>query len=385
MLRLIATRFALGIITLLAVSVLIFICTQILPGDVASAVLGQQATPEALKVFRQELGLDQPAYLRYLNWLIGVLHGDFGKALTNQRVIIDELGPRFLNTLFLAAYAAIIAVPLAVGLGIISAIREGRLADRLANILTLIAISVPEFFVAYILIIIFADQSGLVPLARHRRFRTWGSGQRIYVAFLPALTLTMVVMRAHDAHDAQLRAVDHVDALYRDGVPQGPHAHARRRPSTRCPMRWGRSSRSSRSTSPISSSASSWSRTCSSIPASANRWSTRVAKRDVPVMQACGLIFAAVFVILNTLADILAILANPRLRRRRMRAAMTIYGHRPPLTARNRALHRRRLSADGDVRAVVRALRTSRNRSATPGRRPPRICGSAPTRSAATC
>ena len=107
MLRLIATRFALGVLTLLAVSVLIFICTQILPGDVASAVLGQQATPESLKVFRAELGLDKPAYLRYLTWLFGVLHGDFGKSLTNQRVIVEELGPRFVNTLFLAGYAAL--------------------------------------------------------------------------------------------------------------------------------------------------------------------------------------------------------------------------------------------------------------------------------------
>jgi len=118
-LRLIATRFVLGILTLLAVSVLIFICTQILPGDVASAVLGQQATPESLKVFRAELGLDKPAYLRYLQWLVGVLHADFGKSMTNQRVIIEELAPRFRNTMFLAAYAAVIAVPLAVGLGIL--------------------------------------------------------------------------------------------------------------------------------------------------------------------------------------------------------------------------------------------------------------------------
>src|ERR1700729_937199 len=163
MLRLIGTRAVLGVLTLLAVSVLIFICTQILPGDVASAVLGQQATPESLKVFRAELGLDKPAYLRYLQWLGGVLHADFGKSMTNQRVIIEELAPRFRNTMFLAAYAAIIAVPLAVGLGILSAIREGRLTDKLANILTLVAISVPEFFVAYILIIIFAICLGWFP------------------------------------------------------------------------------------------------------------------------------------------------------------------------------------------------------------------------------
>ena len=117
-----------------------------------------------------------------------MLHGDFGVALTNQRDIIEELWPRFLNTLFLAGYAAVIAVPLAVGLGILSAIREGRLTDRLANILTLIAISVPEFFVGYILIIFFAIDLRWFP-SLATVFPGMGVGERFYVATLPALTL----------------------------------------------------------------------------------------------------------------------------------------------------------------------------------------------------
>ncbi len=315
MLRLIATRFALGIITLLAVSVLIFICTQILPGDVASAVLGQQATPEALKVFRQELGLDQPAYLRYLNWLIGVLHGDFGKALTNQRVIIDELGPRFLNTLFLAAYAAIIAVPLAVGLGIISAIREGRLADRLANILTLIAISVPEFFVAYILIIIFAINLVWFP-SLATVDSDMGLGQRIYVAFLPALTLTMVVM-AHMLRMTRnsvlsIMSTPYIEMAFLKGLTRTRVVAFHALPNALGPI--------------VSVVALNLAYLVVGVvvvenvfvyPGVGQYMVDAVAKRDVPVIQACGLVFAAVFVTLNTLADILAMLANPRLRRRR--------------------------------------------------------------------
>ena len=91
MLKLIVSRLGQGVITLFAVSVLIFICTQILPGDVASAVLGQGATPDALEAFRKELGLNQPAYVRYFNWLWGAVRGDLGVSMTNQRVIIDEL------------------------------------------------------------------------------------------------------------------------------------------------------------------------------------------------------------------------------------------------------------------------------------------------------
>ena len=153
MTKLIVNRLFLGILTLFAVSVLIFVCTQILPGDVASAVLGQGATPEALVIFRKELGLDIPAHIRYWNWFVGALHGDLGSALTNKRVIIDDLLPRLGNTLFLAGYAAVVAIPLSVGLGILAAINEGEISDRLSNIITLIAISLPEFFIAYLLII----------------------------------------------------------------------------------------------------------------------------------------------------------------------------------------------------------------------------------------
>ncbi len=136
MTKMIVNRVLLGILTLFAVSLLIFVCTEILPGDVASAVLGQGATPEALIVFRKELGLDVPSYLRYWNWLVGALQGDLGVAMTNKRVIVDEVLPRLGNTMFLAGYAALIAIPLAVGLGIYAAINEAKLADKLSNILT---------------------------------------------------------------------------------------------------------------------------------------------------------------------------------------------------------------------------------------------------------
>jgi peptide/nickel transport system permease protein len=314
-LRLIATRFALGILTLLAVSVLIFICTQILPGDVASAVLGQQATPESLKVFRAELGLDKPAYVRYLTWLLGVLHGDFGKSLTNGRVIVDELAPRFINTLFLAGYAACIAVPLAVGLGILSAIREGRLTDRLANILTLVAISVPEFFVAYILIIIFSISLGWFP-SLATVDSDMGFGTRIYVAFLPALTLTMVVM-AHMLRMTRnsvlsIMSTPYIEMAFLKGLPRSRVVAYHALPNALGPI--------------VSVVALNLAYLIVGVvvvenvfvyPGVGQYMVDAVAKRDVPVIQACGLVFAGVFVILNTVADILAILANPRLRRRR--------------------------------------------------------------------
>lgn len=315
MLRLVAMRAVLGLATLLAVSVLIFICTQILPGDVASAVLGQQATPDALKAFRLELGLDRPAYERYFSWLFGVLHGDFGRALTNQRDILEELLPRFGNTLFLAAYAALIAVPLAVGLGIMSAIREGRFSDRLANVLTLIAISVPEFFVGYILIIVFAIYFAWFP-SLATVFQGMGIGERLYVTTLPALTLTMVVtahmLRMTRNSVLSIMSTAYVEMAFLKGLSRSRVVSRHALPNAAGPI--------------ISVVALNLAYLVVGVvvvenvfvyPGVGQYMVDGVAKRDVPVIQACGLVFATVFVVLNTLADIAAILVNPRLRRKR--------------------------------------------------------------------
>jgi len=312
-LRLIASRLGLGVLTLLAVSILIFVCTQILPGDVAAAVLGQQATPDALRVFRQELGLDQPAYVRYFAWLFGVLHGDFGRALTNQREIIDELLPRFANTLFLAGYSAIISVPIAVGLGILAAIREGRPSDRIANILTLIAISFPEFFVGYILIIIFVINLPWFP-SLATVFSGMGIGERFYVATLPALTLTLAVL-AHMLRMTRnavlsVMSTPYIEMAFLKGLSRTRVVSRHALPNAAGPI--------------ISLVALDLAYLVVGVvvvenvfvyPGVGQYMVDAVAKRDVPVIQACGLVFATVFVVLNTLADILAILVNPRLRR----------------------------------------------------------------------
>jgi peptide/nickel transport system permease protein len=311
-LRLIATRAGLGVLTLLAVSVLIFVCTQILPGDVASAVLGQQATPEALKVFRAELGLDRPAYIRYFSWLFGVLHGDFGRALTNQRDIVEELLPRFGNTLFLAAYAALIAVPVAVCLGILAAIREGKATDRVSNILTLIAISMPEFFIGLLLITLFAVQWPLFP-SLATVFPDMSFGERLYATTLPALTLTLLVlahmMRMTRNSVLSIMSTPYVEMAFLKGLTRGRVVARHALPNAAGPI--------------VSVIALNLAYLVVGVVVVENVFTypgvgqymvDGVSKRDVPVIQACGLVFAAVFVTLNTLADILAILFNPRLR-----------------------------------------------------------------------
>jgi len=311
-LRLIATRAGLGVLTLLAVSVLIFICTQVLPGDVAQAVLGQQATPEALKAFRTELGLDRPAYVRFFEWLFGVLRGDFGVALTNKRQIVEELLPRFGNTLFLASYAALIAVPLAVVLGTISAIWEGRAIDRITNIVSLIAISMPEFFIGLLLIALFAVQWPIFP-SLATVFPGMGVAERLYVTTLPALTLTALtlaqMMRMTRNSVLAIMSTPYVEMAFLKGLSRSRVVSRHALPNAAGPI--------------VSVVALNLAYLVVGVVVVENVFTypgvgqymvDGVAKRDVPVIQACGLVFAAVFVTLNTLADILAILFNPRLR-----------------------------------------------------------------------
>ncbi len=315
MVKLIVNRLFLGILTLFAVSILIFVCTEILPGDVASAVLGQGATPEALIVFRKELGLDVPAYLRYWNWLVGALHGNLGVALTNKRVIVDEVLPRLGNTLFLAGYAALIAIPLAVGLGVFSAINEGKLSDQLSNVLTLIAISLPEFFIAYLLIILMAVNVQWFP-SLSTVFPGMPFGERVHQSTLPAITLTLLVaahmLRMTRSSVLSVMSTPYIEMAFLKGAKRQRVITRHALPNAAAPI--------------ITVIALNLAYLVVGVvviesvfvyPGLGQLMVDAVSKRDVPVVQACGLVFAMVFVLLNTVADILVILVNPRLRHMR--------------------------------------------------------------------
>jgi peptide/nickel transport system permease protein len=313
MLRMLVIRLFLGILTLFAVSLLIFGATEVLPGDVASAVLGQGATPDTLKEFRHELGLDRPAHVRYGEWLNGVLHGDFGKALTNKRDIVKTLGPRFENTLFLAGFAACIAVPLAVGLGILAAINEGKLIDKIANVISLAAISVPEFFVSYILILFLAVKFRVFPpLATV--YQDMGFTERLYVAALPAFALTLLVtahmLRMTRSSVLSIMSQPYIEMAFLKGLSRSRVIIRHALPNAAAPI--------------IAVVALNLAYLIVGVvvievvfvyPGVGQYMVDGVSKRDLPVVQACGLVFAGTFILLNTVADVLSILVNPRLRK----------------------------------------------------------------------
>ena len=305
-------RLGLGVVTLLMVSVIIFSAVEMLPGDLAQAVLGQSATEETVKAMREELGLDRPAPLRYIDWLGGAFTGHFGKSLASGLPVAKQIAPRFANTLFLALYAAAIAVPLSVILGILAALYRNSVFDRVANVSTLTSISSPEFFLAYILILFLAIKSPLFPaisnLSPDITFM-----EKLHRTFLPALTLVLVVtahmMRMTRAAIINLLASPYIEMARLKGVPQLRVITRHALPNALAPI--------------INVIALNLAYLITGVvlveavfvyPGIGQLLVDSVTKRDFPVVQACCLIFAVTFILLNLLADVGSIMTNPRLR-----------------------------------------------------------------------
>ena len=312
MLKLISQRLALGLLTLLAASVIIFAGTELLPGDLASAILQNNATPETLAQVRLELGLERPAYVRFFEWLGGALHGRLGNSLSNNVDVWTQLAPRLRDTLFLASYAAVVAVPLAVGLGVIAAIRQGGVFDRVVNIFTLLTISVPEYFLAYILIKYVTVQLGWFPSIASVSSEI-SLGERLTLTFLPMLTLVLVIvahmMRMTRASVLAIMASPYIEMAILKGLPKWRIVTQHALPNALAPI--------------ISVIALNLAYLITGVvvvetvfvyPGLSQLMVDAVSKHDVPVVQACGLIFASAFILLNMTADILAIMSNPRLR-----------------------------------------------------------------------
>ncbi len=310
LLRMILQRLALGVLTLFVVSVVIFGATELLPGDLASSLLGQAATPETVAALRRQLGLDLPAPVRYWNWLTGALQGDFGVSLANRRPISDMIAARLGNTIFLALYAAALAVPLALVLGILAALWRNSVFDRVSNAGALTAISFPEFFVAYILVLWLA-QSGYFPsMVRISPVSTFAD--KIYMAFLPALTLTLVVtahmMRMTRAAIINLMAQPYIEMARLKGLSPLRIVLRHALPNALAPI--------------INVVALNLAYLITGVvvvevvfvyPGLGQLMVDSVAKRDIAVVQAIALIFASAYVLLNLTADVLATLTNPRL------------------------------------------------------------------------
>lgn len=312
LIKLIAQRLAMGAGLLLAVSALIFAGTEILPGDVAQSILGQSATPEALANLRRDLGLNEPALSRYFGWLGGILTGDLGTALTNGTDIAAAIGKRLYNTLFLASVAAVVSVPLAILLGLIAVRYKNRWPDKLISSTTLTFISLPEFFIGYILIYFVAVKLGWFPSVA-TVYDSMSFGERLSAVALPAGTLTLVVlahmMRMTRAAILNVMQSAYIETAELKGLSAFRVIFKHAFPNAIAPI--------------VNVVMLNMAYLIVGVvvvevifvyPGMGQYLVDHVSKRDVPVVQACGLIFAAFYIGLNMLADIVAILSNPRIR-----------------------------------------------------------------------
>src|SRR4051812_44032012 len=193
MLRFLTRRIAFMALTLFIVSIVIFAVTELLPGDVAVMILGSEATDETLAALRTQLGLYLPATTRYVDWLSGAARGDFGESLRMR----TEVGPlvleRLKNSLALAGIALAVGVPLALGLGIVAGLRKDRPADKAITITTLLGISVPEFVIGSVLIMLFASIWPILP-ATSMIDPQANPLQSVKFLILPAVTLVFVTL-----------------------------------------------------------------------------------------------------------------------------------------------------------------------------------------------
>ena len=194
MARYLARRLGLILVSLFFASVIIFLITEIIPGDVAQVILGQNATPDTLAALRERLGLNNPPELRFLKWIGGVLTGHLGESLSMQGVQIGELiSRRGLNSLFLAAASTIILVPLSLALGVIAGLNERKWPDTLISTLSLIAISLPEFISGTFLMLIFSVMLHWLPAASSID-STRSLFSQIPLLVLPVITVSLVLL-----------------------------------------------------------------------------------------------------------------------------------------------------------------------------------------------
>jgi peptide/nickel transport system permease protein len=305
-------RLAIGLATLLFVSLLVFAGTEILPGDVATAVLGQNATAELSAALRERLGLNESLHVRYFVWLGNFVSGDFGASLANDADIGTEISRRGKNTMILAMTTAIIAVPLSIFLGLTAATKPGGVLDRIITSSSLLLISFPDFLVAVLLVTLFAIKLQWLPaIASIRPSYQFFDWVRILILPVAALMFTILAHMVRMTRSAVLNvlASPAIEMAILKGVP-------RRRLLVRhaLPNAFGPIINVVALNLAYLISGVVVIETLFNYPGLGRFMVEAVTNRDVPIVQACAMIFCSVYVLLNLIADILSILANPRVR-----------------------------------------------------------------------
>lgn len=311
-LRMLASRLALAVVTLLAVSALVFWTTEVLPGDIAARVLGREATTRAKEAFRERLHLDRPVYERYWIWLEGAVHGDFGKALTNDRQVIDVVAPRLRNTLIIGGFAFGLYIPVTLILASLAAVFRDRPIDTSISVLTLVGLSMPEFVSGTILLLLFAVAIPIFPvMSLVDQAKTPVALLR--TLFLPATTL-MIIMAVYAIRMLRDNLIEVLDSEYvrmatLKGLSRVKVVFRHALPNAIVPA--------------LNVTALNLAYLIGGVvlvervfayPGLGSLLVDAILLRDAPVIEAIVLLVSAIYILTNLFADLMAILLNPRLR-----------------------------------------------------------------------
>jgi peptide/nickel transport system permease protein len=311
-LLLILIRTAYALLTLFLVSIVVFVISGLLPGDAAQEMLGQTATPGQVAALRHEYGLDLPAHIRYFSWVRGMFGGNAGRSIVANMPVSEIIADRLPNSLVLAGLTTTIAVPLALFIGIYSAVKRGTFIDRALNITTLSMVAMPEFLVATIGVLIFAVHLRWLPsITLTSKDATWGEFLRSYA--LPVLSLAVVVI-AQMARMTRAAVVDQLGRPYVEmavlkGVPPRRLILWHVLPNAIGPI----ANAVALSLSYLLGGAIIV-ETIFNYPGLASLMVNAVTSRDMALLQTCAMIFCGAYLLLVLIADVAAILANPRLR-----------------------------------------------------------------------
>lgn len=315
MTSLVIRRLLFGALTIWASSVLVFAGTELLPGDVATAILGQSATFETVEALREQLGLDRPPVERYFVWLSNLIRLNLGRSLASDRPVVSVVGGWLWNTLKLALVTALFAVPISVTLGLLLATRPDGLFDRSISVSSLVAISVPEFFTASLLVLIFSVTWRVLPAVSH--MPEFASTQEIFRAMvLPVVTLTLAVLshmtRMTRAAILNVLRSSYVEMAILTGVPRSRIILRHALPNALGPI--------------INVIALNLGYMVSGVvvveaifayPGLGRLLIDSVAFRDIPMVQAVAMIFCGFYIMVNLLADLLILITSPRLREKK--------------------------------------------------------------------
>ncbi|GAA4536771.1 ABC transporter permease [Amycolatopsis samaneae] len=306
-------RLLVSLVVLWLVSLLVFVATLLLPGDPARAILGQQATPERISALRHQLHLDDPVWKRYLDWLGGLFTGDLGTSTSTQGPVTALLGDRISASLVLLVLAAVLAVPIGLALGTWSSVRRGRATDQTISGVSLVIAALPEFVIGVALIVLFSTT--VFKLFPSVTLTTPGEPvwRQPAQLVLPVVTLVLVVTpyiaRMMRATMNEVLDSGYVEMARLKGVPERVVLRRHALPHAVGPV------------AQVVAIQLAWLTGGVVVveflfryPGIGQALIDAVAKRDVAVVQAVTLLIAAVYIVVNLLADVVGILANPRLR-----------------------------------------------------------------------